>query len=129
MLETVAMCCNLKRMKMQKTKGLAVILLSTEHFSCLSCGIENLSKSVYRSGFMGCKFETFSKIICNCSTVNIQITLVLYFNNIVLFLNKLFLHYLSFCTRLSCFSLFFSIKIYFSGVKLLRRMINFIFQK
>jgi hypothetical protein len=129
MLETVAMCCNLKRIKTQKTKCLAVILLSTEYFSFLLWVIENLSKSIYTSGFIGCKFQTFSEIICNYSTSNIQITLVSYFSSILLFLNKLFLHYLSFCTRLSCFSLFYSSKIYFSGVKLLRRMIKFIFQK
>jgi len=77
----------------------------------------------------GLNSKPFSTIICNYLTVNIQITLVLYFNSIILFLSKLFLHYLSFCTRLSCFSLFHSSKIYFSGVKLLRQKINYVFQK
>jgi len=100
-------------MKMQKTKCLAVMLLSTEYFSFLSWGIENVSKSISRSGFVGCKFQAFSTIICNYSTANIQITLVLYFNSIILFLKQLFLHYLSFCTRLSCFNLFYSSKMHF----------------
>lgn len=129
MLETGAMCCNLKRMKTQMTKCLAVMLLSTEYFSFLSWGIENVNNSVQKSGFMGCKFHTFGMIICNYSTVNIQITPVLCFNNIIQLLNKLFLHYVSFCTRLSCFNLFYSSKIYVVGVKLLRRMIDFIFKK
>jgi len=42
------------------------------------------------SVFMGCKFQTFSTIICNYSTVNVQITIVLYFNNTILFLNQFF---------------------------------------
>jgi hypothetical protein len=86
MLEKVTKCCNLKRMKMAAV--LAKMLLSTEYFSFLSWCTENLSKSIYRSGFMGSKFQTFSTIICNYLAVNIQITLVLYFNNIILFIKK-----------------------------------------
>jgi len=69
---------------------LAVMLFSTEYFSFLSWGIENVSRSISRSGFVGCKFQIFIMIICNYSTVNIQITLVLYFNNIILFLSQFF---------------------------------------
>jgi len=75
---------------MQKTKCLAVMLLSTEYLSFLSWSNENVSKSVSRFGFVGCKFRKFSTIICNYSTVNIQITLFLYFNSIILFLNQFF---------------------------------------